>query len=85
MKNIKLILGGVFALCLILTACSKEEDVVDTTPLPFNLNVEYPVKNAENVAYPESEWNTGSQLVALRTDKLHLDKVIMSWVAGNTF
>ena len=85
MKNIKLILGGVFALCLILTACSKEEEVVETTPVPFNLNVEYPVKNAENVAYPESEWNTGAQLVALRTDKLHIDKVIMSWVSGNTF
>ena len=86
MKNIKLILGGVFALCLILTACSKEEEVVvDTTPVPFNLNVEYPVKNAENVAYPETEWKTGAQLVALRTDKLHIDKVIMSWVSGNTF
>ena len=86
MKNIKLILGGVFALCLILTACSKEEEVVvDTTPVPFNLNVEYPVKNAENVAYSETAWKTGAQLVALRTDKLHIDKVIMSWVSGNTF
>ena len=86
MKNMKMIVRGLFALCLILCACSKEEeDVVDTTPVPLNLNVEFPGKNAVNESYPETEWQHGTQLVALRTDQLHLNKVIMSWVSGNTF
>ena len=85
MKNMKMIFGGLFALCLILCACSKEEEVIDTTPVPLNLNVEFPEKIAANEAYSETEWKNGAQLVALRTDKLHLDKVIMSWVSGNAF
>ena len=86
MKNMKMIFGGLFALCLILCACSKEEeDVVVATPVPLNLNVEFPVKKSANEAYPETEWKTGTQLVALRIDKLHLNKVIMSWVSGDAF
>ena len=86
MKNMKKIFWGLLTFCLLFSACSKEEeDVVDTTPVPLNLDIEFPIKNAVNEAYPETEWKTGAQLVALRTDKLHIDKVVMSWVSGNTF
>ena len=82
----KKIFWGLLTFCLLFSACSKEEeDVVDTTPVPLNLDIEFPIKNAVNEAYPETEWKTGAQLVALRTDKLHIDKVVMSWVSGNTF
>jgi hypothetical protein len=74
-----------FALCLIFSACSKEEKIVDTTPVPLNLNVEFPIKNADNETYPVTTWNTDAQLAALRIDKLHINKVIMSLVSGNAF
>ena len=65
MKNMKMFFGALFALCLIFSACSKEEEIVDTTPVPLNLNVEFPIKNAENETYPVTTWNTDAQLAAL--------------------
>ena len=85
MKNMKMFFGALFALCLIFSACSKEEEIVDTTPVPLNLNVEFPIKNADNETYPVTTWNTDAQLAALRIDKLHINKVIMSLVSGNAF
>lgn len=86
MKSMKMKLWGILMICMALSACKDDDEVVvETTYVPFGIYVDYPVKNAGDEAYPQSEWYADDSLAVMRTDERTHDKILLSQSSGSGF
>lgn len=87
MKIVKMKLWGILMACLIVSACSNddEEITVETTYVPFSVYADYPLKSAGDDTYPQTDWNAGSQLAVMRTDARTYDKILLALTSEAEF